>query len=73
MSKYITIRRKLRLADGRVVDGKLYGDKGGDVWDIKIKYHGKWVHPSKLKGRKYPIKTLTKTPFLDIDVYKKKK
>ena len=73
MGRNIIIKRKLRLADGRIVDGELAGVKGGDVEAIWIRYYGKWVHPSKLKGRKYPIKTLTETPFLDIDVYKKKR
>jgi len=68
-----TIYRKVRLADGRIKHAKIIGKVGGDVWDINVKHRGHYVSPRKLKGRKYPIKTLTKTPFIDIDIYKKRK
>ena len=75
MGKNIKIKRKLVLGNGKVVDGILIGEKGGDVDAIFWKKRGKWVSTDKAEGRGkgvYPIKTLTPSPFVDIDVAKKK-
>lgn len=73
----IQVRRKLKLANGRVVEGKLFGDKGGDVWEILVKYRGKYITAHALakiisKKKVFPVKSISETPFIDIDVVKKK-
>ena len=64
--KLITVDRKLRLGDGRIVDGKLKGQNGGDVFEIKVKVGNKYVNPRMLKGKVFPISSVGKTPFIDI-------
>ena len=65
--RLITIKKKLKLADGRIVDGKLKGQRGGDVFEIKVKQGSKYVAPNQLGGNVYPIESVGKTPFIDID------
>ena len=62
-----TIYRKVRLGDGRIKKAKITGDVGADVWDIQVRHRGKYVNPHKLKGKKFPIVALNKTPFIDMN------
>lgn len=70
--KYYCIKRKLKLGTGKIVDGKICGVKGGDVGIIYIKHKGQWINQNryaKMFGKKiYPIRSLTKTPFIDMRV-----
>jgi len=57
---------KLKLGNGKVVSGKLVGQKGGDVFAIYVKVNNKWVNADNLGKSVFPISAIGKTPFIDM-------
>ena len=70
----LTIKTKVKLGNGEVVDAVLWGVDGGDLFGGRLYINGEWLDMDKDRKRlpkgTFPFNGVAKTPFVDLPVAK---
>jgi len=69
--KFIKIKAIILASDGKKYSAILEGQRDGDLFGGQIKYKGKYRDFSEV-NHLFPIKSITKVPFIDIEHVGKK-